>query len=179
MTLDEAIKHCEEIADNFERTLARFDGDNVQKENTCACMNDHRQLANWLKELKAYKEGPQGDLISREALRKSLEELKKSPWYCEHRDTIDGIASRQAQKETLQIVENIIDNAPTVPLPDFKEGYKQAIIDGKTNFSRPQGEYVDISKLRLMTVEECAGHTIDYAMGWKACIEWIKKGGAK
>lgn len=44
---------------------------------------------------------------------------------------------------------------------------------------RPQGEYVDISKLRLMTVEECAGHTIDYAMGWKACIEWIKKGGAE
>ena len=43
----------------------------------------------------------------------------------------------------------------------------------------PQGEYVDISKLRLMTVEECAGHTIDYAMGWKACIEWIKKGGAE
>lgn len=44
---------------------------------------------------------------------------------------------------------------------------------------RPQGEYVDISKLRLMTVEECAGHTIDYAMGWKACIEWIKKGSAE
>ena len=44
---------------------------------------------------------------------------------------------------------------------------------------RPQGEYVDISKLRLMTVEECAGHTIDYAMGWKACVEWIKKGGAE
>lgn len=44
---------------------------------------------------------------------------------------------------------------------------------------RPQGEYVDISKLRLMTVEECAGHTIDYAMGWKACIEWIRKGGAE
>ena len=45
--------------------------------------------------------------------------------------------------------------------------------------TRPQGEYVDISKLRLMTVEECAGHTIDYAMGWKACVEWIKKGGAE
>lgn len=44
---------------------------------------------------------------------------------------------------------------------------------------RPSGEYVDISKLRLMTVEECAGHTIDYAMGWKACVEWIKKGGAE
>lgn len=38
--------------------------------------------------------------------------------------------------------ESEIDNAPTVPLPDFKEGYKQAIIDGKTNFSRPQGEWM-------------------------------------
>lgn len=36
----------------------------------------------------------------------------------------------------------IIDNAPTVPLPDFKDGYKQAIIDGKTNFQRPQGEWI-------------------------------------
>lgn len=39
-----------------------------------------------------------------------------------------------------------IDNAPTVPLPDFKEGYKQAIIDGKTNFSRPQGEWIPVSE---------------------------------
>lgn len=33
----------------------------------------------------------------------------------------------------------LIDNAPTVP--DFKEGYKQAIIDGKTNFSRIKGKW--------------------------------------
>lgn len=32
-----------------------------------------------------------------------------------------------------------INSADTIPLPDFKDGYKQAIIDGKTNFSRPQG----------------------------------------
>lgn len=31
-----------------------------------------------------------------------------------------------------------LDNAPTVPLPDFKDGYKQAILDGKTNYSRPE-----------------------------------------
>ena len=61
------------------------------------------------------------DLISREALRKSLEELKKSPWCCEHRDTIDGIASRQAQKEAFQIFENLIDNAPTVEAEKAKE----------------------------------------------------------
>lgn len=38
-------------------------------------------------------------------------------------------------------VMSAIDNAPTISLPDFKDGYKQAIIDGKTNFSRPQGEW--------------------------------------
>lgn len=58
------------------------------------------------------------DLISREALKKAIEECK----YC-------GFYGK--------LIE-IIDNAPTIPLPDFKEGYKQAIIDGKTNFSRPQ-----------------------------------------
>lgn len=56
----------------------------------------------------------------------------------------------------------------------FALGVESVAID-----ERPQGKYVDISKLRLMKVEECAGHTIDYAMGWKACIEWIKKGGAE
>lgn len=33
-------------------------------------------------------------------------------------------------------IDTIMENEPSVPLPDFKEGYKQAIIDGKTNFSR-------------------------------------------
>ncbi len=47
--------------------------------------------------------------------------------------------------ETIMVVPlSTIDNAPTVPLPDFKEGYKRAIIDGKTNFSRPQGKWVKI-----------------------------------
>lgn len=32
----------------------------------------------------------------------------------------------------------------------------------------------DTDALRLMKVEECEGHTIDYAMGWKACVDWIK-----
>ena len=38
-------------------------------------------------------------------------------------------------------VKQSLNDVPTVPLPDFKEGYKQAIIDGKTNFQRPQGEW--------------------------------------
>lgn len=58
MILDEAIKHCEEVA-------SRCDGlaDN-QAENelfdtagkTRTCAEEHRQLAEWLKELKRYRE---------------------------------------------------------------------------------------------------------------------------
>lgn len=53
-----------------------------------------------------------------------------------------GISSLKYLTEQEKVIVEEIDNAPTVPLPDFKEGYKQAIIDGKTNFSRPQGEWL-------------------------------------
>lgn len=43
MTLDEAIKHAEEVANDMELCC---------KE----CAEDHRQLAGWLKELKQYRE---------------------------------------------------------------------------------------------------------------------------
>ena len=102
------------------------------------------------------------DLISREALKKAI--------------CLDEIISVDETWEQLyDAVVKTIDNAPTVEIPCNQIIWEQGYECGKNE--RPQGEYVDISKLRLMTVEECAGHTIDYAMGWKACIEWIKKGG--
>lgn len=45
MTLDEAIIHCEEVADRCAVT----DGNRE-------CEDNHRQLAEWLKELKQYRE---------------------------------------------------------------------------------------------------------------------------
>lgn len=45
MTLDEAIRHAENIADSYKDT-----------EPNCKCAEEHRQLAEWLKELKAYRE---------------------------------------------------------------------------------------------------------------------------
>ena len=88
------------------------------------------------------------------------------------------------------IVPTATSTEPSAEYLKQKEAYDLAIkalntqesLEKKIEFlmnERPQGECVDINKLRLMTVEECAGHTIDYAMGWKACVEWIKKGGAK
>ena len=48
MTIDEAIKHAERVAE-------------ANKSANCIeCAEEHQQLAEWLKELKAYKEN-QGD----------------------------------------------------------------------------------------------------------------------
>lgn len=41
MTLDEAIKHCNEVASTCSET---------------ECSNDHKQLANWLEELKFFRD---------------------------------------------------------------------------------------------------------------------------
>lgn len=65
-----------------------------------------------------------------------------------------GYISRSAVNDKIEIldmrygsdfyweVRKLIDSVPSRPLPAFKEGYKQAILDGKTNFSRQEGEWI-------------------------------------
>lgn len=57
MSLDEAIKHCEEVA--YQKDLeSGFDTD-----------NEHRQIAEWLKDYKRLKEQkPCEDAISRQSV---------------------------------------------------------------------------------------------------------------
>jgi len=45
MSLEEAIKHCNEVADSYNDTCP-----------DCDCASDHRQLASWLQELKERRE---------------------------------------------------------------------------------------------------------------------------
>ena len=69
MTLEEAIKHCEEEAEKQEITaksnlmeidkikadgiLRLYDAD--EYESCMKCASEHRQLAKWLRELKKYR----------------------------------------------------------------------------------------------------------------------------
>lgn len=59
MTLDEAIKHCEEVARGCEweaRQCDESDGyESHVKAESLNCAADHRQLAEWLTELKEAK----------------------------------------------------------------------------------------------------------------------------
>jgi hypothetical protein len=65
MTLDEAIKHAEEVADKKEREKKKWerwlknDSDYraVAEKVSCElCAEEHRQIAEWLKELKQLRE---------------------------------------------------------------------------------------------------------------------------
>ena len=63
LTLDEAIKHCLDVAEEQELSLndkemySEMLGDDYSgfEEGCRECAADHRQLAEWLTELKAYK----------------------------------------------------------------------------------------------------------------------------
>ena len=62
MSLDDAIKHAEEVADREEKKIVpKEDYQNMpwidESNSSCLkCSQEHRQLAEWLKELKTYKE---------------------------------------------------------------------------------------------------------------------------
>ena len=66
MTLDEAIKHCEEVAKEKEHDAkswnrtAKFWGSDkryaINQVNECTrCAEEHYRVAEWLKELKQYR----------------------------------------------------------------------------------------------------------------------------
>ena len=60
MTLDEAIKHCEEVAEKQENKFSisgEFLGNNADCKK---CAKEHRQLAEWLKELKELRKNKIG-----------------------------------------------------------------------------------------------------------------------
>ena len=56
MTLDEAIKHYEQLAENQIKCADRIDELHCDSTTTRYMAEHHRQLAEWLKELKAYRE---------------------------------------------------------------------------------------------------------------------------
>ena len=68
MTIEEGIIHAEDVARmNHEAAKHLTDEHPTQAEKCEACAEEHLQLAEWLKELKAYRE-QSGDAISRQVV---------------------------------------------------------------------------------------------------------------
>ena len=96
MTLEEAIKHCEEVAEAEEQKYKEWKGDysHLKKIDSCLeCANEHRQLAEWLKELKVYK-----DLSTYNRENKCCEcEYEDSEYFCD--DCIWNFVDKFKQRE--------------------------------------------------------------------------------
>ncbi|MBP5432179.1 hypothetical protein [Ruminococcus sp.] len=54
MTIDEAIKHAEEVVTEKEDN-ARWELTSTWQDECKQCAEEHRQLAEWLRELKALR----------------------------------------------------------------------------------------------------------------------------
>ena len=69
LTLDEAIKHAKEVADMNYNDAEKFDSndsvENYIKANCIKCAEEHEQLAEWLEELKSYKDLEEQGLLVR------------------------------------------------------------------------------------------------------------------
>lgn len=73
MKIDEAIKHAEEVAELNEE-CARIYNEQGETMASCSCKEcakEHRQLAEWLRELKAYREDTRfADLYERICIKR-------------------------------------------------------------------------------------------------------------
>lgn len=68
MTLDEAIKHAEEVAEvnarQYKNCTMRYESNSCGDRTAGKCAEEHRQLAEWLREFKAYREKEQDNLVN-------------------------------------------------------------------------------------------------------------------
>ena len=95
MTLEEAIIHAEEVVDRCEVT----DGDR-------ACAADHRQLAEWLKELKAFHDAM--DIIPTTPFDVDLGKIPINNRSYEDIGKCLIIAYERGQNDTLSFIEQYI-----------------------------------------------------------------------
>ena len=66
LTLDEAIKHAKEVAKtNLAEATYNFPNLKEYYDNCSECANQHNQLAEWLEELKSFKEAEEQGLLVR------------------------------------------------------------------------------------------------------------------
>jgi len=104
MTLDEAIKHAEEVANTNER-LCKTVHPAMQLSDHSKCAVEHRQLAEWLKELKQLRE--------QQSCENSIVEWKK--------DFKGYVNSLSMPRDDYNGIMEYIDELPVTPQTKTRE----------------------------------------------------------
>ena len=85
MTLDEAILHAREVAeiqrnnDKLNKTLGKSSP--YYNTDCIKCAEEHEQLADWLEELKAFRENKWTDIYIKRGYNKAIDDVLKLPKY--------------------------------------------------------------------------------------------------
>ena len=113
-TLDDYIQYCEEVAEELEEEAVKGCCDDTEIMNKCYdYAKEHRQIAEWLKELKYYKD--RQDLINKSwqeliNYKEGIEKIKmRSQVYRERGENILASGMEQAL-DILQEVNADEDN---------------------------------------------------------------------
>lgn len=126
MTLDEAIKHAEEVAEKNERRAESVrnrpisSADFYHEEESCSkCADEHRQLAKWLIELKQYKDASNHPETVTEFADRCRECGAKYGKLLKQQPCTDAI-SRQALIDALVNATDIAERCGTVDKEESK-----------------------------------------------------------
>ena len=80
MTIDEAIAHAREVADTCEYEASKYDMCDSYESQVAyqegKCAEEHEQLAEWLEELKAFKENKWTDIYIKRGYNKAIDDAK-------------------------------------------------------------------------------------------------------
>ena len=210
MTLEEAIKHCKEKTEELnDQACTNLEMTEKEASDCLECATEHLQLATWLEELQEWRklravcgfdgytvylckdeqtkaESPQGDLISREALKKEVESLVVGG--AEGLKNYYKKGSRADQNAWIGGVYDaweLIDNAPTVKLTEteIQEVLNKRDMTAVTNDylialhgARPQGNNKEALFVLNHLFYDCDKMTPNE---YDVLLKAIKKGGAE
>ena len=135
MTIDEAIKHCEEVAQENEKQFdscpMKYEGAYANNGKTaCKCAEEHRQLAEWLKDYKRLLEQkpcgkdinvPATDTISRQAVDALVDELART--------ISDERCFISRGRSTATIMQDILDLPSVNPQPKTGHWSRKTKVD--------------------------------------------------
>lgn len=171
MTLDEAIRHAEEVAEKneeiYEAHCRIYSKEVVEKYPSppCKkCAEEHRQLAEWLKELKAHKE-QSGDAISRNDVIDTLNNMHR---YIADELTLCSTGEKFEGNEVFivdDVYEEIAENLPSVNSQPIKcdDAISRREALNAITMAEVRWQAVDnVNKLPSVTPQPC-GDTISRA----------------
>lgn len=90
MTLDEAIAHAREVAEDKRADADwKFRHGRLNADDCISCAEEHEQLAEWLEELKAYKSDDftknLQTLVYKQGYNKAIDDFVEKYKFCDNR----------------------------------------------------------------------------------------------